>query len=64
MKTKIKTEGRGGARPGAGRKQKDDALKKHSKNVYLLDAQRSYLVDKFGSLTEAIKTLLPKDMRY
>lgn len=51
----------GGAREGAGRKPRKD--KKKGYNVYLRDKQKKHLVKTHHSLTDAIVTLLPENLK-
>ncbi len=55
----LKTDKRkdnGGARPGSGPKRKDDPKKTYQ--VYLRLEQKTGLIEKYGSLTKAIETLM------
>lgn len=46
----------GGAREGAGRKPKSDPKKTYA--VYITEKQRDIIVEKYGSLTIAISSLI------
>lgn len=59
-KTKRKP-GSGGARSGAGAKPSADGPVK-SCNVYLTEADKAKLIEVHGSLTVAIRTLLPVNL--
>lgn len=44
-------------------KYKDPSKKPTPESVRLTPAQKAYLVKKYGSLTEAVRTLLPKYLK-
>lgn len=53
-------KGSGGKREGAGAPKKAD--KKKMVPAYLRDAQKDWLVKKYGSITAALESLLPKKL--
>lgn len=58
-------QGGGGKREGSGRKTAEEKgiEKKQMRPAYLRNAQYEWLVKKFGSITAALESLLPKKLR-
>lgn len=54
-------KGGGGKREGSGRPAVED--KKKMVPAYLRDAQKAWLVEKYGGITAALESLLPKKLK-